>query len=280
MDDKNKNNAENGIPESNEAKRLRALGEDGGDEHDKGGIKINKAANFWYHNKVKILLIAFFAFVIIVAGGQFLTRSNPDVKILYAGPGYITANENQAFCKILDGMIPDFNGDGKKYVQLNDLIFMSSGQIEEYIAEAEERGEDVAVDRLSNKQTSERFTYEVFGSESVVCILARDQYDMVKNEGGFMTLDEIFDGSVPDDVRGIAVDEYGVLFKDTKLCRFYSGAQIFPDDAVLAMRRLSTLSALTGKKKAEKYHGYSTELFRLMLEFEYPEGYDPENGGN
>ncbi len=54
-----------------------------------------------------------------------------------------------------------------------------------------------------------------------------------------------------------------------------TAAQIFPEDTVLALRRVSTMSAITGKKKAERLHARSTELFVKMLEYEYPAGYIP-----
>ena len=44
------------------------------------------------------------------------------------------------------------------------------------------------MDKLTNKQTSERFTYEIFGSESSICILAEDQYQSVASESGFCLL--------------------------------------------------------------------------------------------
>ncbi len=267
MDDKNLNN-EN---ESNEAKKLRMLGQND-EQKEEEPLKINKLSNFWYHYRFRIIMIAAFAFIIIVAGSQFLSQSNPDISIIYAGPQYITPNQNKAFCEVLQTMMPDYNDDGKKYAQLNDMIFMSGEQMEEYIESVEEEGETAAVDKLSNKQTSERFTYEIFGAESSICILAEDQYESVAAESGFMPLSELFD-EIPEG----AIDEYGIRFSETKLCKFYDAAKIFPDDAVIALRRLSTMSVFTGKKKAEKKYEYNKEFFIKMLTFEYPEGYSPEN---
>ena len=236
--------------ESNAARRIRALDEDAYKAEPDEPLEINKWENFWYHNKAKVIIIAAFTFIIGVALIQFIRHSDPDVSMIYSGPEYITPNENQSFCDILEDLMDDYDGDGKKYVQLNDLVFMTEEQIEEFERRTEEAGDKGAVDRIANKQTSERFTYEIFGSEASICLLARDQYEMVKAEGGFLPLSGIFD-EIPEG----AVDDYGVLFRDTKLCRFYTAAQIFPQDAVLALRRVSTMSALTGKQKhARKKH--------------------------
>lgn len=273
MDDKNRkdeNSAGGEELESNAAKRLKALGEDVGEEETEP-IKVNKLANFWYHYKFRTIMIAAFAFIILIGVTQFVSRQNPDINIIYAGPQYITPNQNKAFCEILQSMMPDYNDDGKKYVQLNDMVFMSEEQVREYVAEAEARGEDVMLDLVSNKQVNERFTYEIFGGESVICILAEDQYKSVANGGGFLPLSEVFGDDIPEG----AFDDCGVRFCETKLCKFYGAAQIFPDDAVIALRRLSTMSAFTGKKKAERKYEYHRDLFARMLNFEYPEGYTP-----
>lgn len=263
----NGNDSRENENESNAARRLRATG--GFEENtEEEPIKVNKLANFWYHNKVKIIVIAFFAFVIGIAVSQFASQSNPDVSILYAGPEYITANENQAFCDVLESLIEDLNGDGKIYVQLNDMVFMTDKQVEEYKKKCEENGDDMLLNMLENKQMNERFTNEVFGGEASICILSREQYESVARVGGFVKLSSLFD-EVPD----YAVDDYGILLSDLRLYKYYDKARIFPDDAVIAIRTISTMSAITGKKKAERLHSYSVELFKAIIDFEYPEGY-------
>lgn len=259
--------------ESNAARRIRMLGESSdnvSDEYDEEPLKINKWSNFWYHNKWKVIIIAAFAFVLGTAAIQFANQSNPDVSLLYAGPVYITPNENKKFCSAIESIMDDYNGDGKKYVQLNDLIFMTEDQIERILDEAEENDEDVVIDRLSNSQVSERFTYEVFGGEASICILAEDQYKTVLAEGGFMKLSEIFtDDNIPDS----AIDDYGLRVHDMKFYKFYADDEMFPEDAVIALRTVSTMSALTGRKKALRLHDYSKDLFIKLAEFEYPAGY-------
>ncbi|MBQ4353942.1 MAG: hypothetical protein IJC71_03515 [Clostridia bacterium] len=270
-DNKNNRPASDEAQESNAARRIRALGEDLQENACDEPLEINRWENFWYHHKAKVIIIAAFTFIIGVAVIQFVSRSNPDVSLIYSGPDYITANMNQAFCDVLEGIMDDYDGDGKKYAQLNDLVFMTEEQIAQFEAQMEALGEEGTFDRIANAQASERFTYEIFGSEASICLLAKEQYEMVRAEGGFVKLSELFGEELPEG----AVDEYGVLFADTKLCRFYDAAKIFPDGTILALRRLSTMSALTGKQKAERMHSRCTDLFKKMLTFDYPEGYVP-----
>ncbi|MBQ4351429.1 MAG: hypothetical protein II768_09225 [Clostridia bacterium] len=277
MADGDKHNGQNADEyESNAARRMRAQGT-GTEEidtiHEGEAARGSWFANFWYHHKWKVIITAFFAFVIIIGIGQYASRSNPDATIIYAGPSYITPTGNRALCSILEGMADDFNGDGKTYVQLNDVVYYTDTQLADFEKFCEENDIDMTVDRLANARTAERFTYQVMGGEAPICILSPAQYDMVASSGGFMKLSEIF-GEIPEDIAAAAVDDYGVRFADTKLCRFYDAAKIFPDDAILAMRTVPTLSALTGRRRAEAIHEQNLRLFRAMLEFDFPEGFE------
>lgn len=253
--------------ESNAARRLKALGHT--DENiTEEPVKVDKLANFWHYNRTKILIGGAFAIIIIISLVQLINRQNPDVSILYAGPDYITPNRCETFCSTVEALIDDYNGDGKKYVQVEDMVFMSDGQIEEFIASAMADNEDAAVDRQKNAEIADRFYFEVFSGNAMICLLAEDQYEIVRDGGGFVRLDELFD-IIPDG----AVDEYGVRYYETKFAKFFDPDKIFPDDAVIALRTLPTSSVLTGKSRAEKLHKYHESAFKTIVEFEYPEGY-------
>jgi len=269
----NDNNDKNNINEneSNAARRIRLRGEDM-NEPDNSPLKIDKWANFWYHHKTKVIMISFFSIMILIGLVQLLTRQNPDVYILYSGPDYITPNQNVEMCDALEEIMIDYNGDGKVYAQLNDLVFMTADQIKEYESEARADGEEPYVDLTHHKNTHDRFVYEVFGQNSSICILAPDQYEIVKAEGGFLPLSELFD-EVPEG----AIDEYGINLVSTKFAEFYPIFQIFPEDTVIALRRLSTMSALGNKKKAEIRYEYHVDLFEKIISFEFPEGYTPKS---
>ena len=259
------------------AKRLRMQGETEGGTEEEVFISRTfgeKLANFWYHDKTKVFITAFFVIAIGVAVGQFVSQSNPDVCILYCGPEYITANDNQKFCSAVRELMNDeYYEDGEKKVRLTDIIYSTQNQMEAAKAEAEANGDEFKFDVMSNQKMSEKFTYEVFGSDAIICILSEEQYMQVMASGGFLPLTEIFGDAA---VEG-AVDEYGIRLSEMKFYEFYDAAKIFPGDAILAMRRISTMSALTGQKKAEKIHAYHLELYKNMVNFEFPAGYTPKS---
>ena len=256
--------------ESNAARRLKALGgEDAPTEEEP--VKVDRLANFWLYNKTKILIGGAFAVILIVALVQLLNKQNPDVSILYAGPDYITPNDSRALCSVIENMTGDMNGDGRSYVLLEDIVFMSDGQIEEYIEAAKADNEDAAVDTLKNAEIADRFVYEVFAGDAMLCFLAEDQYETVRDGGGFERLDGIF-GEIPNG----AIDEYGVRLCDTDFAKFYSSVttDVFPKDTVIALRTIPTASALTGKKRYEKLHDCAERAMKAIVRFEFPEGYE------
>ena len=275
MDDKNNKDFENNVntpeddyvPESNAAHRIRMRGEMEPDVEEPE-LEINKWQNFWFHNKVKVIMIAVFSFILLVAGIQYFSRVNPDVYVLYAGPDYITANENKTFCESLSKIMDDYNGDGRKLAQLTDFIFMTDSQLADYKAKCEELNAEPVFDLFSNNQTSEKYSYEIFGGNASICILAEDQYLEIRAAGGFIPLSELFE-ETPEG----AYDEFGVRLSETKFYKFYGTANMFPDDCVIAIRKLSTMSALTGRKAGEKKHAYQVDAFKRLIGFEYPEGY-------
>ena len=270
MEDEKNRQCDDEVYESNAARRLKALGGDEKTEPEEP-LKVDKLANFWHYNKAKILIGGAFFIILAISLVQLISRQNPDVSILYAGPDYITPNQCDSFCSLVESMMDDYNGDGRKYVLVEDLVFMSEDQIKDYIAAAQADNEDAAVDNMKNKDIEDRFSFEVFSGDAMLYILAEDQYNMVKDGGGFIRLDEIFD-TTPDG----AIDEYGIRFCETAFCRFFDEAKIFPADAVIALRGVPTASAITGKERAEKLHGYHEAVFRLIVGWEFPEGYVPE----
>ena len=252
--------------ESNAARRMRMRGEDMGEDVKTDDIQVNPLANFWYHNKVWIIIAAVFTFVISVAVTQYAKQSNPDIFIIYGGPEHITANEAKSFAGLLEDMMDDYNGDGKKLCQINEFVFMTPEQVDKITSTPNADGEDVVVNLNTNLETYNRYSNEIFGGESIICILSEYQYEEVKNAGGLLPLSELFD----ETPQG-AIDEFGVRLKDTQLYAYSPAARIFPDDAVIAIRKLSTMSALTGKKKTEALHGYARDLFVKVVSFEFPD---------
>ncbi len=277
-DRRNPEREDGAAEESNAARRLKALGVDTDDAiHEGEAEKGSFFSNFWYHHKWKVIIGAAFAFILLTGIGQYARRSDPDVTMLYSGTQYITAAQNQKLTDIFRDMAEDVNGDGKTYVQLNDVVFYTTDQLADYITWCDEHGEDMTIDRMANKQAGDRYYQQVW-SDPLICIFEESQYAEVARSGGFEKLADLF-ADDPDALAALGdavYDDCGVRFAETKFCHFYEAAQIFPEGALIAVRTLPTMSALTGKKRAEKAQAANIDLYKKILTFEYPEGYDPD----
>lgn len=260
---------ENEIQESNRARMIRARFKDE-EETEPIIVKGKFWENFWYHHKWPVILVCAFLVIGIILAVQIAGKVNVDIYVLYAGPDYISVNQNGKFCSIMQEVMNDYDGNGDKKVVLNDMIFMSTEQMQEVESLAQAMDEDIMLDKQSNSQTEQSFIYEVMAGDTLLCILAEDQYKMVLSGGGFTPLSEIF-----DEIPTGAIDEYGIRFSETKFCKFYSDAQIFPEDSVIALRRISTMNQIRNKERLEESLENHKDVFKRIVQFEYPEGYVP-----
>jgi hypothetical protein len=259
---------ENDIPQSARARVMHGLGQDKEETAPVAVEKVGFWENFWYHHKWKTIVTAFVAFVLIVCVAQMSTQDKADVYVMYAGPGFMTANEARSVQDALKQVMTDYNGDGEKGVLIADFNYLNEAQIAEKEALALEQGVELLFDNYGNATVYEQYEMEVIAGESVMYILDPALYENVKKAGGLMPLKEAL-GEEPE----CAVDEYGVRLSETKFARYYSAMDVFPEDSILCLRRVSTMSAFKGKKKTERLHGYHLDLFRQVMAFEFPEGY-------
>ncbi|MCD7944168.1 MAG: hypothetical protein LUH43_04690 [Clostridia bacterium] len=190
---------------------------------------------------------------------------------MYAGPQYLSSGATTRFKESLRSVTEDYNGDGETGITLVTLVCVSDDEIAEMKEEAEENGEEFYLDASANSQNIKQFSMEIFAGESVVCMLDPWLYESVKSAGGFMELTEIF---TEEELSGLELyDECGIYLSSTKFYKYYSSVSVLPEDTVLCIRNISTISAFKGKAKYEKLHEYHESMFRSLVLFEYPEGY-------
>lgn len=276
--------------QSNAARRLKISGDAAEDPiHEGKAEKGSFWGNFWYHYRGRVLVICAFVLIFGIGITQFILKKRPDIYIMYAGPvafdNVKTEKAEQIFGELVGD---DYNNNGKKEVRFATVFYVSDDNVERdidrQIAEAEEKGEEVHErdfyyhtylaeykNSQENHRQYENFSNEIFAGDSVVVLLDPALFETVKASGGFMKLSEVF-GYTPEG----AIDEYGVRFSETAIAQYYGVFSSLPDDTVLAVRQVSTMSAFTGKKKAQKAHDDHVAFARALLSFTPPE--DTESG--
>ncbi len=229
--------------------------------------------NFWYHNKWKTIITVFLIVVFGVCIFQYATREVPDVYIMYAGPSYFSAGDVIGFKSAVRDVMDDYNGDGEKGMTLITLTCVSEEKIEALEAEAEAESRELYIDLAMNAQNQRQFDMEIFAGEAVICFLDPSLYETVKEAGGFMKMSDIF---TKEELSGLTVyDECGIYLKNLEFGKYYGVMSRLSDDTIVCIRKVATISVFKGKKKYEKLHGYHVDLFKNIVNFEYPEGYTP-----
>lgn len=227
--------------------------------------------NFWYHHKWYLMIVIFFVIFIIIATVQMFTKKNADAFLIYTGPHVFSVSEiyevEYAFEQVMTG---DYNDDGEKAVSLLDISLMTEEQVLVAMAEAEEMGYDLSINKNEMIKTEQMFNNQIFAGEAVICMLDPHWFEQVRDAGGFMKLEDIL-GYKPEG----AVDEYGVTLSKTDFGKYFTAFSKFPEDTILCIRTVSTTSIFKGVKKEEKRHAFHVETFKEIMNFKLPEGWVP-----
>lgn len=220
--------------------------------------------NFWYHNKWKVIISAFFAVVLITGLVQIFTRPNYDAMVVYAGyeggKTMLDADERASFEDALDFVCTDYDGRGGIDVYFNSYqvwIESSEYQADKEAAEAESERFDPGASY--NTQQYSQFKSFVQQNSATVCLVSQSVYTSWVNDapdGVLRTLTDIYGGDLPEGV--VAFDEYSVLLKDTQFYQ-HSAVQALPGDTVVCV------PSATWWSQYSKKHDNAKDLFRTLV---------------
>lgn len=231
--------------------------------------------NYWYHYKWITLAVVFFVGIIAFMTISSLGGESYDLQVLYTGPRILALDQKDgiesAYSQIL---FEDFDGDSKKNVLLSDVALYTDEQIqEEYEGSGNASVYVITVNGNSMKDQESIFMQEIVSGESSICMLDPYWYERVKASYGFMTLEDAL-GYKPD----YAADDYSVRLADTEFGQFFSVFDVLPEDTLLCFRNISTVSSFFNRSRTQKRYDYAKQVFRDIIEFEFPEGYIPTPG--
>lgn len=225
--------------------------------------------NFLYHYKWIAIIVCIFAIFVAVSTAQLLGREQTDIYVMYAGPQVISVQNmtyiERAFEELDDS---DYTGDGKVNALLRDVTIMSEEELEAASgsSSSEVPNEGYMLnEQLVRSQMSEAmktFNQEIFGGDSIICLLSPYMYSIVREADGFLPLEDVL-GYVPENVY----DECAVYLADTDFGKL-EGLASLPDDTLFCIRRVSSMSFMKGKNKTEKAHAYHSERFKAAIEYE------------
>jgi len=216
-----------------------------------------KLENYWYHYKWATIISLFVAITLIVCLVQCANVARNDSLVLYAGSYDMNAGEFREVKSALESVVGDYNEDGDREVELVNLFIMSPDEVRAFNEAHKDEGLTVNTNLLSTNW--EAFQNEILSGEASVCIMSQYCYDYVADADGFS-------------------DKYvAVYLKHTEFAKYNSVFQIFPDDTILCLRRISTMQSIFRRERVEREYANQVDFYNRILSFTAPEGWDPNN---
>ena len=249
----NKNSIDTG--ESNNAKRLRMLGDDSSENIHLEENKDFKGAfwpNLWFKYKWHIIIISAFLIIFTVLLIQFLTTTKYDVGVLYAGPEYVVDLQDD-FAKAFGDFAKDTNEDGEKNVLFTTTVVMTP---EQQKAAANGNQYDYLALQQSNKDTKKAFSDQMMAGNIVVCLL--DPHLYAEYSDAFADVKEIL-GKELDSELMYAPD--AIYFKKTDFAKYYECFDRLPSDTLLCIMVNHRMTSEEEKQAAK-------ELYTAILNFQ------------
>lgn len=216
----------------------------------------SKLENIWYHYKFHICMAAVAIVTVVICVTQLVTKDESDYYAIYAGPEIFAYQDVKYIERALASVGEDRTGDKQVTVTLKDIVMLSPEELEE----AKSQGAKFNNEFLQTSMTE--FNQQIFTGDSVICLLSPYMYENVHEEGGFLPLSEIFD-EIPDS----AYDDCGIILSETDFGKDFQGISALPDNTILCMRKISTMSAFGSKKKSEKQQQDYLTLFRNIVNY-------------
>lgn len=241
--------------ESNNAKRLRMLGDDSSEDiHLKSDAEVKGAfwPNFWFRYKWYVIIISAFVLIFTVFLIQGLNTKKYDVGVLYAGPTYVVDIQNDIANAFKD-FAKDANGDGEKYVLVSTNVYMNE---EQQIEAANGNKYDQMALYSANIQAYKDFQQQMLAGNIIVCLMDPSLFEDYKE--AFSDVSDIL-GYEPD--SSLMYAENAINFQKTDFAKSYECFKRLPKDTLLC---IMTTHQLTPDASRE----VSIDLFKAVVNFE------------
>lgn len=200
-----------------------------------------KISSFFYLNKWWLIIAAVFVSIGGVIVYSLVTRTSPDVAVMYVQYN-VDVGEAPGFQEYILGFTEDFNDDGKTIASVYYLPY-SDNTYANY---------QLGVDGKMSAQFQAAEAVIVIGGEKLSQYLAPEEDFLVD-------LEELF----PDNPH---VDKCRFMLKGTKFAeRIGVEEQYITDDLYLAIRKPMKLAS-TSKEKMQKTYDKDFEVFKKIIE--------------
>ena len=216
--------------------------------------------NYWYHYKWVTLIVVAFAAILIFCIVNTGSGIEDDIQIVYAGPDVLTDTQLERMERsFADLLKEDYNGDGKKSVNIVNITIMSDEQLEAAQKEAEEQGQTVVYDPNLRTQALSQMKSLMSTGAVIICLLDPYVYESCE-EGTFVTLESVL-GKAPDG----SYSEYAMKFSDTDLKNAFDSFSVLSDEILVCIRNDVVIT--TNNKHFQKEYAWHKTYFADLANF-------------
>jgi len=224
-------------------------------------------SNFWYYHKWKVIVIAFFATVVIVGVAHMANKEDPDIELTVATHTVYYQEHVDALEAAVKSLAPiDLNGDGKRTAQLNLYKIYSEAELKAANEkETDAEGNPVIyADEAYNKSQIEQYNSYIMTGQCTVMIISEYLYQDLAGRRSedvlLKPMSEIFGDDLPE---GVTADGYGIKLTATGAYKNLDAFRFLPDDTVICIMRPFVMSGERGEEK----HEAAVEFLKALVEF-------------
>ncbi len=248
------------IQDSNATKKLKGLGIDMNEKIHSEEDEIKKGNlwdNIWYRYKWAIIIGAILLVIAVVLIVQIASKTEDDIKIVYAGPTYIADNETRnSLLSAFNVIAKDYNGDGETIINITSNVILNSQQI----TEKDEEGRKPNASQVAqNQELLTTFQQQMQSGDFTIYLVDKKLYEE-SLKGVFVNLEEITDTEIDDTLK---YDEFSIYLKKTDFGKYYRGFDKLPNDTLVLVLQKTVFAN-------EDDYNNSIEFLKEMLSFKKP----------
>lgn len=208
---------------------------------------LSKLSNFWYHNKWTVIIVGFFAIVLIIGIVQMIQKEEDDTYIVLAAPTTFYGEDLSGINSALESLMPsDINGDGKKSVCLMTYSIYSAEEMKAANEEETDANGRYITKVSQSHNTTEHQSYVEYlrNGEAAILFVSEYLYQSLRDNDTLRSMSELFGEDLPE---GTLADGYGVRLGDLAIYDFAPELQILPEDTVVCLKRAHIWGATSDK---------------------------------
>lgn len=223
---------------------------------------VGKLQNFWYNNKWTVIVVAFFAVVLIVCSVQMFSKEKYDLSVVYGGTVHMSAEEREAFLSCVESMMPkDYDNDGKKSVALIDYQVFSTDELYEEVETVIDGQETVVLEeKVAAHWNTEQYS-SLQGAlrmgEYSICFASPYIYETLLKDKAVLI-------SSVTDVPVLSYDGKAVELRDTDFYSYNQAIKVLPEDTVICLLPQYTV----GASSHDDVYARSVELFVAIITYD------------